>query len=255
MKRWIGLIFCFLLSIVALAKQPFPDTVQRIKPSIVGIGSFSVTRQPARRLWGTGFVVSDGHHVITNWHVISQSEDDEKSMLSVFVGKGQTSDVLSARVVAMDENHDLALLRFDGPAQPVMALGDANRVREGEVYGFTGFPIGQVMGLYPVTHQGMIAAISPVMIPRAKAGALSASDLKKLRDPFLVFQLDGTAYPGNSGSPLYDIETGAVVGVINKVLLRESKEQVLSKPSGISFAVPVRHVKELLSSAGLKEHQ
>jgi S1-C subfamily serine protease len=56
--------------------------------------------------------------------------------------------------------------------------------------------------------------------------------------------LDATAYPGNSGSPLYIPETGEVVGVINKVFVKESREAVLEKPSGITYAIPVRYVKQ-----------
>ena len=55
-----------------------------------------------------------------------------------------------------------------------------------------------------------------------------------------IFQLDATAYPGNSGSLLYDPETGEVVGVINKVFVKESKEAFLEKPNGITYATPVR---------------
>ena len=77
--------------------------------------------------------------------------------------------------------------------------------------------------------------------------------IKRLRDPYDVFQLDATAYPGNSGSPLYIPETGEVVGVINKVFVKESKEAVLEKPSGITYAIPVRYVKELLRDAGIAQ--
>ena len=237
-------LFAIVNSVEASAKQAFPDTVAKIKPSILGVGTFLRTRQPARKLYGTGFVVADGNHVITNWHVIDQPSDT--GLLSVFAGNERKTQIFSARIIGFDKRHDLALLRFDGPQMPAMKVVSSHQVREGEVYGFTGFPIGQVLGLYPVTHQGMIAAISPFILPKDKAGKLSASDLKKLQDPFEVFQLDGTAYPGNSGSPLYRIDNGQVVGVINKVLIKESKESVLSKPSGISFAIPSDYVLELL---------
>jgi S1-C subfamily serine protease len=61
-----------------------------------------------------------------------------------------------------------------------------------------------------------------------------------------VFQLDGTAYPGNSGSPLYDPETGIVYGIINKVLIKGMKESALSHPSGITYAIPSNYVRSLL---------
>ena len=62
-------------------------------------------------------------------------------------------------------------------------------------------------------------------------------------------QLDATAYPGNSGSPLFDPATGRVLGVINSVLVKGNKEAAIEKPSGISYAIPVRYVHELLKKA------
>lgn len=55
-----------------------------------------------------------------------------------------------------------------------------------------------------------------------------------------------TAYPGNSGSPVVNVETGEVFAVINKVYVRDSKESALSHPSGISYAIPIEHVHALL---------
>jgi serine protease Do len=75
--------------------------------------------------------------------------------------------------------------------------------------------------------------------------------LKQLQHPYTVFQLDATAYPGNSGSPLYEMDTGAVVGIVNKVFVQESKENALSKPSGISYAIPVNHIEKLLTEQSL----
>jgi S1-C subfamily serine protease len=76
--------------------------------------------------------------------------------------------------------------------------------------------------------------------------------LKKLRDPFMVYQLDATAYPGNSGSAMYDAKTGKVIGIINKVFIQESKEAVISKPSGITYAIPVKYLHELLEENNIK---
>lgn len=76
--------------------------------------------------------------------------------------------------------------------------------------------------------------------------------VKRLRNPYKVFQLDATAYPGNSGSPLYDPGTGAVVGIINSVAVKESKENILSKPSGITYAIPAIHALALMRAAGVK---
>ena len=61
-----------------------------------------------------------------------------------------------------------------------------------------------------------------------------------------VLQLDATAYPGNSGSPVYLPDTGEVVGILSSVFVKESKERVLSDPSGISYAIPIQHAQKLL---------
>ena len=64
---------------------------------------------------------------------------------------------------------------------------------------------------------------------------------------FRVYQLDATAYPGNSGSPLYDPASGEVLGVMNMVFVKSTKENVLSDPSGISYAIPVEYLQRLLA--------
>ncbi|MCF7982686.1 MAG: S1C family serine protease, partial [Pseudomonadales bacterium] len=70
--------------------------------------------------------------------------------------------------------------------------------------------------------------------------------IHRLRSPYRVFQLDATAYPGNSGSPLYHPETGEVIGVINKVFVKGTKEAALEHPSGISYAIPSEYILDLL---------
>ena len=62
----------------------------------------------------------------------------------------------------------------------------------------------------------------------------------------MLFQLDTTAYPGHSGSPLYDADTGEVIGIVNMGLLKGMKDPAVGQPSGISFAVPVRFLEALL---------
>jgi S1-C subfamily serine protease len=61
-----------------------------------------------------------------------------------------------------------------------------------------------------------------------------------------IFQLDGTAYPGNSGSPVYDASTGKVLGVINAVFVKGLKETAITAPSGITYAIPSNYVRDLL---------
>lgn len=227
-----------------------PDTIEGVKRGLVGIGSIQKTRHPQGKLFGTGFVVGDGLHVITNAHVAGKRLDEGKfEFLVVFVGHGNRPEVRPAKKVAVDAKHDLAFLEISGAPLPALSLGDSIKVREGQRFAFTGFPIGAVLGLYPATHIGYIAAITPVAVPMDKAGYLTPALIKQLRSPFNVYQLDGTAFPGNSGSPLYDTETGEVIAVINMTFVKKSREKMLSDPSGISYAIPVRHVVDLMSKA------
>jgi len=74
---------------------------------------------------------------------------------------------------------------------------------------------------------------------------LTLQMLERLKTPFLVYQLDATAYPGNSGSPVFNRNNNEVVAIINKVFVSEGKESALTNPSGISYAIPVRDLRKL----------
>jgi S1-C subfamily serine protease len=250
------LIWMSVLAFCAVGKawgSGLPDTVERIKRSIVGVGTVNRLRSPSSVLGGTGFVIGDGRHVLTNAHVLPKKlETKEKEFLAVFVGKGKDIKARTARPLVVDTEHDVAVLALDGGALPAVELGDSSNVREGQAYAFTGFPIGMVLGMYPATHRALIATITPIAIPVNKMEALSAQRIKRLRDPFAVFQLDATAYPGNSGSPLFHPQTGAVVGIVNQVLVKATKENVLAKPSGITYAIPIEHAKRMLDEARIR---
>jgi len=80
---------------------------------------------------------------------------------------------------------------------------------------------------------------------------LTLQMLERLKTPFLVYQLDATAYPGNSGSPVFNRNNNEVVAIINKVFVSEGKESALTNPSGISYAIPVRDLRKLAKTIDL----
>ena len=249
---WIFLFVCLFARNSSAAAEQLPLTIAKIKPGIVAVGTYMPKRNPRAVFLGTGFAVGDGSLIITNAHVIPDKLDNEHmEQVAVFYHKDNADKAIIAKEVALDNEHDLAVLKVTGELLPPLKLGSVSSVREGQLYGFTGFPIGMVLGLYPVTHRGIVSAITPNVIPMIRAEQINEKIHRRLQDPYNVFQLDATAYPGNSGSPLYDPETGAVIGVINKVFVQESKESVLSKPSGISYAIPVNHVQNLLKANAL----
>lgn len=232
------------------AGADLPALVRNIKQSLVGIGSFEIMRTPALELKGTGFVVHDGRYVITNYHVIARSTDKlAKEKLVVIVGTGRQYRDRDAEVVQIDPDHDLALLRIDGEPLPPALLGSGALLPEGTSIAITGFPIGSVLGVYPVTHVGIVAAITPIRVPQVNSQLLDSRMI--MRQPFDVYQLDLTAFPGNSGSPLYDARTGRVEAILNSTFVKETKERALSEPTGISFAIPIVYAHALLKKQGL----
>ena len=68
----------------------------------------------------------------------------------------KNSEIRAVQVVSVDERHDLAILKFGGKALSPLRLADDNAVREGEVYAFTGYPLGAVLGLYAATKKEKI---------------------------------------------------------------------------------------------------
>ena len=237
-----------LLFVSPLWSAGFVQTIERIKPAVVGIGTLQKTRTPPVNFLGTGFVLDDGLHVVTNAHVVPELMDiANKESLVVITGKGKEPELRAAVPVAMDKEHDLVLLKIGGPALPAMELGDSGAAREGQTLALTGFPIGMVLGFYPVTHRAMVSAITPIVLPARNSRGLDAKMIGHLqRSAYTVFQLDGTAYPGSSGSPLYDPETGLVYGIINMVFVKGMKEAALTSPSGITYAIPGNYILDLL---------
>ncbi|MCB1939255.1 MAG: trypsin-like peptidase domain-containing protein [Rhodocyclaceae bacterium] len=249
-RRLFILAACAVVAVPAWAD--LPETVQRIKPAIVAVGTYLPTRSPAFRFLGTGFAIGDGRTIATNAHVVPTILDtDKRETLAIVIPQGMRGDVRSVVKLRADPTHDLAILRITaGAPLPALALQDTT-IAEGESIAFTGFPIGSALGLKPVTHRGIVSALTPISIPRGNARELNARQIRSLANSaFEVYQLDATAYPGNSGSPMYDPDTGSVVGVLNMVFVKETKENVLSKPSGISYAIPARYLQQLLDDAG-----
>lgn len=232
------------------ARADLVQTIARVKPAIVAVGTHEPLRSPTQVFQGTGFVVGDGLTVVTNAHVVARTPDPARqTTLIVLTEAGGRPEVRRARISRVDLEHDLLLLAIDGPPLPTLALGDGDEVREGMEVAFTGFPLDMALGLRPVTHRGIVSAITPVATRMSNARALNPEAIERLKRPFHVYQLDATAYPGNSGSPLYDSVTGKVLGVLNSAFVKRSKEAAIREPSGITYVIPVAHVRALLDAA------
>jgi serine protease Do len=193
--------------------------------------------QPAvarERSAGSGVIVDSAGHIITNAHVVDgatrirvQLAEPVEGLLrgqSILKPQGQSLD---ARLVGIDRETDLAVLKIDRPAPPHLELGDSDELRPGQLV----FAFGSPLGLENSVSIGVVS---------------SAARQLRAEDPVIYVQTDAAVNPGNSGGPLVDTD-GHVVG-INTMILSQS-----GGSEGISFAVPsniVRAVLEQIRASG-----
>ena len=236
-----------------LARAGLPELIAASRASVLPVGTYKETQSPRFSFRGTGFAVGDGTQVITNFHVLPSvaKSVDSGALLVVQVPRGGgVFEQRVARVVRTDEVHDMALLHIEGAPVPALTLAGPELAAEGTAIAFIGFPIGGVLGFSPVTHRGIVSSVTRIALPAPTAQQLSARAIAQIREgAFAVYQLDATAYPGNSGGPVFDVATGRVIGVINMVLVNGTRESALTHPTGISYAIPVRFVRALLEQS------
>ncbi len=250
LPQWSRRVYLASLALVALgARADLPSLIATIRPSVLPVGTFDVLRSPRFTFRGSGFVVEGGTLLVTNAHVLPDPTTTPAPQLAVLVGRADGGrDVRLATLADVDRVHDLALLRLEGAALPSLALAGPNAVREGMDVALVGYPIGGVLGYSPVTHRGIVSSITAIALPALNSHQLDSRAVERLRaGPFEVYQLDATAYPGNSGGPLLDAHTGQVIGIINMVLVRSTRESALSNPTGITYAIPSRFIQDLLN--------
>ena len=253
MRRNISSVFLAFAALACLVSKTvqadLADTIEQVKPSIVVVGTYKKTNSPQFVLRGTGFIVGNGNLVATNAHVVPESSDPDAPILVIQSRntKGEPQ-IRRAFLTTRDKDHDLAVLRIEGTALPALKLKKSENVREGQQIAFTGFPIGGALGFSPVTHRGMVSSITPIALPGANAQQINEKMINRIKvGAFNIFQLDATAYPGNSGSPVFDADTGEVIGIINMVFIKSTREAALSQPSGITYAIPSNFLKSLIT--------
>ena len=248
-------LFAFVtISLTSAAHAHEPNKLIELanatKQSVVGVGVYNPLSAPRYQLRGTGFVVSSdatSSLIATNHHVVNGDEyQADKAQISVHVGESTKARFYNATLIAQDERADVAIIKIDAPLPAMQLSGAKYNAPAGSQIMMAGLPIGSVLGLFKAINIGYVSAFVPQAIPQQNASQLSIEMIKRLRDPLFVYQLDVTAYPGNSGSPVVEVKSGKVIAIINSVLVKKTRESVLSDPSGISYAIPVSEIHELL---------
>jgi S1-C subfamily serine protease len=207
-----------LAAAALLAAPAYPDApnlvplVNRAEPSVAFVLSKDEKDQPV--VSGTAFVVSPNGLLLTALHVV-----DEASSVSVLLPNHRP---LGADVVAVDTEHDVALLNVPSlprPGPPALALGDSNKLEAGESVVALGYPL-------PTSPQ------SPIFV--VNKGIISA-----VRTPAGYVQIDAPINPGDSGGPVLTTD-GKVIGVI---------DASVRGAQNINFAVPIGFAAALVDHA------
>lgn len=166
---------------------------------------------------GTGFIVSEDGLLITNKHVVADTEAEYTALLNDGSKK-------AARVLARDPLQDLAILKIEGSGYPALRLGDSSGVKIGQSVIAIGNALGEFRNTVSV---GVVSGLQRSVIARGAGGPESLQEL---------IQTDAAINPGNSGGPLLNLR-GEVVG-INTAIAQGAEN--------IGFAIPVNKAKRAL---------
>lgn len=171
---------------------------------------------------GSGFVLNDDGEIITNAHVISTGEgEDREPAQRVFV-EFTSGDVVPAKVLGLDPFSDIGLLRVD-PAevdlQP-LELGDSDELTVGEPIAVIGSPFGEDQSL------------TTGVVSQTGRSVMSLTDFRIEG----AIQTDASINPGNSGGPMLDGD-GRVIAISQQMKTGSGAS------NGVGFGVPVNTIK------------
>jgi putative serine protease PepD len=190
---------------------------QRVSPGVVFVENDQNGQAAAS---GSGFVIDDAGHIVTNEHVVEQGT-------SFRVRFGENGDPIPAKLLGADRSNDLALLQIDpskvdGGLHPVQ-LGTSEGLKPGQPT----IAIGSPFGLEGTVTSGIVSALDRT-IQAPNGFSISGA-----------IQTDAAINPGNSGGPLLD-DKGRVIGVNSQIASQSGSN------SGVGFAVPVDQVKRVI---------
>ena len=190
-----------------------------------------VTRQ---RSTGSGVILSPDGFIITNSHVVQNARRVQVRLSYPTASKDKEEkapphrDLMEAKVIGMDREADLALIKIDMTGLDAVALGNSDGLKQGQIV----LAVGNPLGLENSVSMGVIS---------------SAGRQIKMDDPMSYIQTDASINPGNSGGPLIDTQ-GHVVG-INTFIFTQS-----GGSEGIGFAIPSNLVRNVYTQIRKNGH-
>lgn len=195
--------------------NPVVDIAAKVGPAVVGIATttevvvqdfFFNPRTVEREGYGSGIIISEAGHIVTNYHVVQNA----RNLFVVLQG----GDKLEAVFIGGDPESDIAVIQVDRPGLTIAKLGDSDLVRQGELAIAIGNPLGH--NLAGTVTAGIISAVDRTL----------QIDRRTLK----LLQTDAAINQGNSGGPLVN-SRGEVIGMNTAKLAGTVIE-------GLGFAIP-----------------
>lgn len=162
---------------------------------------------------GSGVIITSDGYILTNAHVVKDANE-----ITVNLSDKRS---LPAKVVGLDPDSDIAVIKIDAKNLPAAAFGDSDKMRVGSFV----MAVGSPFGLTRTVTSGIISAKG-----RTNMGIVDYEDF---------IQTDAAINPGNSGGPLVNIE-GEVVGINTAIASRTGGYQ------GVGFAIPSNSAKLIM---------
>jgi serine protease Do len=215
--------------VLAALDAEFTALVNDVLPSVVSIEAIPADTADPRlemlrllfggdgggRPSGSGVIVSDQGHIVTNLHVVSGA-----SAVQVQLADGRS---LPAKFVGADGPSDIAILKIEADGLYPLPFANSDKVNVGQMV----FAVGNPLGLQETVTQGIISAKG------RRALSEAANEF---------FQTDAAVNPGNSGGPLVNLE-GQIIGINNSIS---------PQGQGIGFAIPSNTVRTVFES--IRDH-
>lgn len=207
-RQFTALVASVLPSVVSLDALPAAavDPRAQLFEMLLGLPP----RQAPPQL-GSGVIVSEDGHLLTNHHVIERA-----GAVRVHLSDGR---IFPARLVGTDPGTDVAVLKIEAPDLKPARWGDSDAVQLGQKI----FAVGNPLGLQETVTQGIISG-------------KGRRDLSEAANEF--FQTDAAINPGNSGGPIFNIR-GELVGIAN---------MVAAGGEGVAFAIPSNTARRVFES-------
>lgn len=230
------------------SNSPIPKVVKKVLPAVIsitvskmmpvfetpfgpspfGFDGFFMVPKGKRKIQvggGSGFVVDPSGIILTNRHVVSDTQSEYMVVLN-------EEKKYPAEVLVRDPINDVAILKIKEKNLPVIELGDSSKLELGQTVIAIGNALGNFLNTVSV---GVVSGL----FREITAGDATTQSFTKLRG---LIQTDAAINPGNSGGPLIDLE-GKVIGVNTAMVFMAEN---------IGFALPINNAKKDL--ADLKKY-